>query len=222
VKKFLLIDLDDTLVASEASYPIAMEKIGIPQTDPVFLEARALVKAGLTELHPSARSRILYFKKYLEIKNQFSTDRLLSLIHKYENELCLLLRDSWKSLQRDKLFTELKTQFQIIAILTNETLRMQTLKLNVLDPQAKYFDLLLTSEEIGAEKPSHKFFQTAISRLKTQPSDCVMVGDSFGKDILPCKDLGITAVKTIEFLNDETTMPFHKVIHRLDQLPEVL
>ncbi len=222
MKKFLLIDLDDTLVASEASYPIAMEKIGIPQTDPVFLEARALVKAGLTELHPSARSRILYFKKYLEIKNQFSTDRLLSLIHKYENELCLLLRDSWKSLQRDKLFTELKTQFQIIAILTNETLRMQTLKLNVLDPQAKYFDLLLTSEEIGAEKPSHKFFQTAISRLKTQPSDCVMVGDSFGKDILPCKDLGITAVKTIEFLNDETTMPFHKVIHRLDQLPEVL
>jgi putative hydrolase of the HAD superfamily len=222
LSRFLLIDLDDTLVASEASYPIAMERIGIPQTDPIFLEARKLVKAGLTDLHPSARSRILYFKKYLELKNQFTTEKLLSLIHQYETELCKLLAESWQSLNRDRLFTEFKSRFHKIAVLTNETLRMQVLKLNSFDPQAKYFDILITSEEVGAEKPSPEFFLTALKRLNAKPQDCIMVGDSFGKDIAPCHELQISAIKTIEFLDDQKTSPFHKVIKRLDQLVEVI
>jgi HAD superfamily hydrolase (TIGR01549 family) len=197
-----------------------MQRIGIPQTDEMFQEARSLVKASLPLLHPSARSRLLYFKKYLELKNEFSAERLLTLSHLYEEQLCKLLQAHWKDLHRDSLLTKLKAKFKKIAVLTNETLRMQSLKLKSFDPHGIFFDMILTSEEVGSEKPSSVFFQRALKILGAQPEDCVMVGDSYDKDIAPCQPLGIAAIKTTEFIDDQKTNEFHSVITKLDQLLE--
>ena len=47
-------------------------------------------------------------------------------------------------------------------------------------------------------KPSGKFFVKAMRKYGLRPSDCLVVGDDYEKDILPAKRLGI---KTIVFRN---------------------
>ncbi|MFQ6135970.1 MAG: TIGR02253 family HAD-type hydrolase [Candidatus Hydrothermarchaeales archaeon] len=46
------------------------------------------------------------------------------------------------------------------------------------------FDIVVTSEEQGFEKPDKEIFQHAIEKLGFKPKECVMVGDRIDTDIL--------------------------------------
>jgi len=52
---------------------------------------------------------------------------------------------------------------------------------------------LVTSEEVGEEKPSAKMFEVALKKIKTTPSKAIMVGDHPEKDIEAAQKLGIRA-----------------------------
>jgi putative hydrolase of the HAD superfamily len=56
------------------------------------------------------------------------------------------------------------------------------------------FDLVISAEEVGAEKPNPKIFKEAMTKLKVNPEQCIMVGDMPGKDVKGAKDLGIKSV----------------------------
>ena len=46
------------------------------------------------------------------------------------------------------------------------------------------FDSLVVSEELGYVKPSQILFETALKETESLPENCVMVGDTFGADVV--------------------------------------
>ncbi|MFP9191059.1 HAD family hydrolase [Natronosalvus vescus] len=80
-----------------------------------------------------------------------------------------------------------------IAIVTNLTTRIQLRKIEHLG-LADDIDLLLTSEEVGQDKPASVMFTLALARVGCQPADALMVGDSVSADIVGANALDIETV----------------------------
>jgi|Deesub1362B_J571_1020462.scaffolds.fasta_scaffold01109_12 putative hydrolase of the HAD superfamily len=57
-----------------------------------------------------------------------------------------------------------------------------------------FFDVVVTSEEVGYEKPETKIFEVAVRRLGVNGEECVMVGDRIDTDILGGKASGMKTV----------------------------
>ena len=57
-----------------------------------------------------------------------------------------------------------------------------------------FFDLVLSSEKIGVEKPDERFFSYLLETLGSRPETTIYVGDDPARDIIPAKKIGMTAV----------------------------
>jgi len=53
---------------------------------------------------------------------------------------------------------------------------------------------VIESAVVGVRKPSSKIYQLGIDRLELLPSECLVIGDSFIKDILPAKEIGCRTI----------------------------
>lgn len=51
-------------------------------------------------------------------------------------------------------------------------------------------------------KPNPKYFEELLRKLGRQPSECVMIGNSVGEDILPTKSIGIESFLVTEFIEN--------------------
>lgn len=58
-----------------------------------------------------------------------------------------------------------------------------------------YFDLILTSEHVGAPKSTLKPFKLALEKLYVKPEQVVVVGNDSDFDIVPAKKIGAFAIK---------------------------
>lgn len=88
-----------------------------------------------------------------------------------------------------------------VAVVTNLTTRVQLQKLSQLEIDDR-IDRLVTSEEVGREKPSALPFTTALASLDCRPSDALVVGDALEADIGGANALGID---TALFVADDDT-----------------
>ncbi|RLF60391.1 MAG: haloacid dehalogenase [Thermoplasmata archaeon] len=57
------------------------------------------------------------------------------------------------------------------------------------------FNVVVTSEEVGYEKPDRRIFQIAVEKLNLKPEECVMVGDRIDVDIKGAKSLGMKTIR---------------------------
>lgn len=64
---------------------------------------------------------------------------------------------------------------------------------------AKYFDVMLFSDEVGFRKPNPEIFRMATQRLRVEPYETVHVGDNLRSDVWGAKNAGFRA---IHFLAD--------------------
>jgi HAD superfamily hydrolase (TIGR01549 family) len=53
-----------------------------------------------------------------------------------------------------------------------------------------FFQHVIESAVVGVRKPDAKIYQLGIDALQLQPNECLVIGDSFGKDIVPAKQCG--------------------------------
>ena len=67
-----------------------------------------------------------------------------------------------------------------------------------------YLKVILDSIIVGMKKPDPKLFQMAIEQLGAPAEEIVFVGDSFERDILPAKALGMT---TFWMAGDKARVP---------------
>ncbi len=81
-----------------------------------------------------------------------------------------------------------------------------------------HLDFSITSQEVGAEKPSPLIFERALERAGAQPENAVHVGDQIASDIEGAVNVGINAVLLDRDGNhkDYTAQP------RIAELPELL
>ena len=78
-------------------------------------------------------------------------------------------------------------------IITNGFEKVQHIKLKHSDLQ-KYFQHIITSEQVGVKKPNHKIFQFALKCAGAQKEESVYIGDDLIVDILGCQNFGIDGV----------------------------
>ncbi len=129
----------------------------------------------------------------------------------------------------DDVLTELKRKSFKLGIITNtvtsreEHVRVALRRVNI----EKYFDVIVTSVDVGHEKPDERIFMTALRKVRIKPEDAVMVGNRVSVDIVGGNRMGM---KTILFrwnkrYLERITLPEEqptRIIRSLQELPFVL
>lgn len=205
----ILFDLDDTLIDSERIYEDIYQKLSLDI--PLFMEARNAVKAELPPSHVAARNRFLYFKKYLEIKNQFTVEKLMNLNDDYEKLLQNLIESNLMQTQHRAILKTLANRFRL-GLVSNENLRTQMLKIQKIDPQGMLFSFIITSEEMGVEKPHSSIIEKALSLSQTDPQHILMIGDSITNDLTPFQRRGCSVIGSRQFRNESEEPLAHSFV----------
>lgn len=61
----------------------------------------------------------------------------------------------------------------------------------------KIFDTVIDSNRVGHTKPDRQIFEAALKKLKVKPEECLLVGDSYKRDMLGAKAMGIDHILVI-------------------------
>jgi putative hydrolase of the HAD superfamily len=80
-----------------------------------------------------------------------------------------------------------------VAVVTNNIVVEQQMKL-VRCGLSAYVDALVTSEEVGVQKPGVRIFEVALERLNAPADNAVMLGDGWATDVLGARAAGVRAV----------------------------
>lgn len=198
--KGILIDLDNTLYSYDECHEIGLKSsfehlnrthssITNDQFQSLYKNIQKELKNRLPQ-RAASHHRLLYFQSILEKLDIWTPSLCLDLYQAY-----------WSSfLNKMKLFDGaiefLKTltlKNIPVVIVTDLTAQIQFEKLEKL-AISQYIKFVVTSEEIGIEKPDQKVFQAALNKIVCNPSEVIMIGDSFEKDILGSKLSGIKAI----------------------------
>jgi HAD superfamily hydrolase (TIGR01549 family) len=68
------------------------------------------------------------------------------------------------------------------------------------------FDSITTSEEVQSYKPESKIFQVALNKAGCEGEESVIIGDSYKKDIIGGKNMGMTTIWINKFSGDNADM----------------
>jgi HAD superfamily hydrolase (TIGR01549 family) len=71
---------------------------------------------------------------------------------------------------------------------------------------SKIFDSITTSEEVQIYKPKEKIFQIALNKAGCQGKESIIIGDSYKKDIVGGKNMGMTTIWINKFSGDDADM----------------
>jgi HAD superfamily hydrolase (TIGR01549 family) len=207
--KGVLLDFDNTLYeylpphnkALNAIFEYCQKKfgVGIEETLTAYNIARKKVHIDLQETAAS-HNRLLYIQKMLEILQLNPIKYGLELYNSY-----------WDTfLNEIKLFdgvSEFITKYKgKICIVSDLTAHIQFRKMQILNLD-EYINFIVTSEEVGREKPHPYTFMTALKKLDLMPQDVCMIGDSFKKDIIGATNLGIQSI----WVNNEQTDEYYDI-----------
>ena len=203
----LLLDLDNTLFGSVPAYEYAIARMeehwenkghgSREEFRKLYSHARKHYKKVL-EHHTSNRLRLLYFKQMIEEKfGKLIPELALDMDRQYFTwfEEAVRIEQEEKKDMFHLLFKYLDeiALHDKIVLVTNETLRTQLLKLSFFLPENLPVKLV-TSEEIGIEKPQPYIFRRAMELVDGKPEKCLMIGDNLKDDIGGAMNLGIHAI----------------------------
>jgi len=81
----------------------------------------------------------------------------------------------------------------------------------------KYFDVIVTREDVKAVKPEPKVFLHALERLGVEPGEAIYVGDSLSQDVYGAKHVGMKAV----WINRDGSDGYHMADYEVRTLHEL-
>jgi len=141
------------------------------------------------ELGPTASShnKFIYFKQLLETLNQSGTfgfsDKVAYALIKANEIYWDVFYNNLNCYNGVKDFIAWNKENNIkIGILTDYETEYQIIKLHKLG-LLQYIDVIVTSEEIGVDKPSTKMFCAILAKMGLSSNEVIMIGDNYNKDI---------------------------------------
>ena len=200
----VLFDLDDTLYGYAPC-----NAAGLEAAHDVLAAAEPIDRAAFLELHDRVRSelaerlrgqaashnRAIFFKRMVEL-------------HAGPGRGALALRmftDYWAAFLERMVPAPgaLETLDELgrthaLALVTNHTTDIQLHKVERLGIATR-FAAIVTSEEVGVEKPHARVFATALEELGVEPARAVMVGDNPTVDVRGAAEAGMRAILSTEF-----------------------
>ncbi|MBI1742858.1 HAD family hydrolase [Candidatus Acetothermia bacterium] len=81
-----------------------------------------------------------------------------------------------------------------------------------------FFEFLITPRETGEMKPSTLYYQLALKKLELRPSEVLVVGDSFERDIEPARAWGLQTL----LIAEESAHALVKCVRTLRKVPTYL
>lgn len=199
MKKFIfkgvLLDLDNTLYDYNISHEAAKSAV-IDHVSKFFELSRSSVAASFEQAclkikenlsgTAAAHNRLLYFQSMLEILSINALKEGLILYDIYWNtffEHMILYPDALN-------FLEYINKKYKICLVTDLTAHIQYRKIHKLGI-SDLINFIVTSEEVGKDKPHHTMFAKALEKLNLNANEVCMIGDNFQKDILGAMSHGI-------------------------------
>ena len=210
--KGILIDIDDTLYSYQDShkkalslcvikfhkeFPSLEKTIGSETFKDLYRGARNQVTSRL-QFNGSCRSRLLAFQEIFENINKISLHDAYECAIYFEEYYWASLIDNMFRNEEMYLFIEkCQTNHLKVCAVSDMQTSFQMRKLSKLG----YKNIsLVTSEEVGIEKPSAIIFNRALNKINLKPHQVIMIGDSYSKDIEGASNLGIKSFQVS--LND--------------------
>lgn len=197
--KAVVFDLDGTLYEYEDLNRKAVEhlcaftrgRLGVSREEffRAFEKAREDTKAVLDGTG-AAHSRMLYCQKTLENLGERPASLALEM---YEAYWGYMLDHMEPREGAEELFRYCREREIRIGVCTDLTAHIQHRKLKRLGLDG-WVDVLVTSEEAGAEKPSPAIYRLLLEKLGTAPEEVLFVGDSYTKDVEGPRAAGMKAV----------------------------
>ena len=192
--KGILLDIDNTLYNYDKTHKIAKDvlfkrieqlfKLNYNEIDSFYKEARNQIHVKLDGT-ASSHNRLLYIQRLLELAGFNSLENSLELYDLYWDTFI----DNIEVYEGVYMFLESLKNHKL-CLLTDLTADIQFKKVVKLKLE-KFADYIVTSEEVGIEKPNIDMFSTALKKIGLNCSDVCMVGDNFDKDITGAYNLGI-------------------------------
>lgn len=197
--KNLILDLDNTLYGYDIPHKQALSNVlsafsakfdvDSAVCEETYRLARLKTHIELPALAAS-HNRLLYFQKMLELNGLSSPKNALELYNSY-----------WDAfLDEMKLFDTVldylenhRLKGEKIGILTDLTAHIQYRKMEKLG-LTDHIDFVVTSEEVGVEKPHPYMFTRVLQKLECKASEALMIGDSWSKDIVGANAMGIQSI----------------------------
>ena len=115
----------------------------------------------------------------------------------------------------------LKRKYKLVIL--SDAPRIQAwIRLVAMNIQDK-FDHVITFDDTGVKKPGKKPFLYALKKLKLNPNECLMVGDSLKRDMAPSKKLGFKTAFAKYGCNREKARvkPDYILKHSIDELLKI-
>ena len=186
MKRLLILDLDNTFYKYDSSHKSGIEAVYDKQkifnTYESFLHAYEDIKLSVHRdipESPSKHSKLIYFKKLFY--KDLSGSEILMLENTYWDSFI-------KNVELQKTAIDLlkakKNRENAYVLFTNQNLSTQLRKINAWN--LNFFDEIITSEEVGYEKPSLKFFNfvsPVIERYHYEGYNLFALGDDFNNDL---------------------------------------
>lgn len=220
--KGILLDIDNTLYDYNVAHTFAKSKVfefcidvfnlSNDQVNFAYEKARMQIHIELCETAAS-HNRLLYFQRMSEILELNPM--------KYAFEIYNIYWDSFLEMMLPfEGVCEFLEKFKgKICLVTDLTADIQYRKIKKLGLE-KYCKALVTSEEVGHEKPHPYMFIMAIEKLGLKHDDVCMIGDSFKKDVFGATNLGVAAI----WINHENKIENYddQLITELQSFKEIL
>ena len=233
--KGIIIDLDNTIYNYDELHEKSLrESLKLLETKTNNLCDLLEIYENISRIHKyeikntaSSHNKGILFKYLLE-KLNINLKKHIELYNKYWNVFYDNIKPfnglinflKWNKENNIKIgiLTDYETEFQI----------KKLVKLNIID----FIDVIVTSEEVGIEKPSKQMFYTILDKLELTKSDVIMIGDNYEKDILGALNLNIYSywfhkqnynhIKYIEFCNYNYLYNYFKDIYKeINNLKEI-
>ena len=193
----VLIDLDNTLYTYDPCHEVGVEEahnasmwdVTIAEFAKAYRDAREIV---VERLKPQAacRSRLFAFQIMCEARKVPQPYNLAVKLEKtYWDSLITSIRPDTGALGFLKKCKEIALP---VCLVSDMTAQIQIRKLEQLGVSS-YIDYMVTSEEVGAEKPDARMFKAGLSKIGCTTNDTIMIGDDLKKDIEGAMALGIQA-----------------------------
>jgi len=129
----------------------------------------------------------------------------------------------------DEVLSELKRRGFKLGVITNTTVsREEHVReaLRRIDVE-KYFNLIVTSVDVGHDKPDERIFMTALRKLRVKPQEAVVVGNRVSTDIVGGNRMGMRTIllRWNKRYPEKITSPEEQptlTIKSLKELPKIL
>ena len=186
MKRLLILDLDNTFYTYDQSHSIGLEKsFEYQKIFKSFEEFQISYEKAKSEtqdeipMSPSKHSKLIYFKKMFS--NKLSLNEINKIENKYWTEFIKNTKLQTKAIERLK---KEKNSDNVYFLFTNQNLNTQLRKID--EWGIDIFDLIITSEESGYEKPRQEFYnfvKSPVNKYYEKGYKVFALGDSFKNDL---------------------------------------